>query len=75
MALLLCIADTDYPPPLALFVDEVVEDGPGVYGVLAHQISRIVDAEVEPCAAFHLVAYSRVKASGRDCLCHSLRRR
>ena len=72
MGLRLGISDTEHAPPLALFVGEVVEDGPGVYGVLAHQISRIVDAEIEPCAAFHLVAYRRVKASSRNSLCQCL---
>ena len=46
MGLLLGIPDTDHAPRFPALVGEDIIDRPRIHGVLAHQISRIVDAEV-----------------------------
>ena len=74
MSLLLCIADTDYPPPGTSLVGELVVDRPRVNGVLPQDVSGVIQAEIQSGSRLHFIPHRRVEAPRRDGLCHRLRR-
>ena len=73
MPLLLGISDTDHAPSGTCLVGEDICDLPRIHGVLADQISGIVDAEVLPIAGPRLITHLRVIAPSRDVLGYRLR--